>query len=109
MGSEELDDVFFALSNATRREILARLSRGSGTVQEVAEPFDVSLNTVSKHIRVLERAALVRREVRGREHHLSLRAEPLRRAAGYVRRYERFWNTRLDALESYLSEGEEST
>lgn len=102
MSKGTLDDVFFALSGSTRREILVRLAEGGATVQEIADPFEVSLNTVSKHIKILERAGLVHREVRGREHHCSLRAEPLAEAAEFVRRYEAFWTARLGAMDDLL-------
>ncbi len=69
---EALDQTFAALGDATRRAILARLRNGARTVSEIAEPFDMSLNAVSKHLRVLERASLIRREIRGREHHCFL-------------------------------------
>lgn len=97
-----LDDVFFALSGETRRQILARLGRGPATIQEIADPFDVSLNTVSKHVRILERAGLITRQIRGREHHCRLRGEPLAAAAGFLRRYETFWSRRLDAMEEVV-------
>lgn len=103
MSQGTLDDVFFALSGSTRREILARLAEGTATVQEIADPFEVSLNTVSKHIKILERAGLVHREIRGREHHCSLRAEPLAEASEFVRRYEAFWTARLDAMDDLLT------
>ena len=76
-----LDRAFGALGDATRRAILARLAEGSLTVGEIAEPFDMSLNAVSKHLRVLERAGLMRRRTQGREHHCSLEADPLRELA----------------------------
>lgn len=103
-GAEALDRTFAALSDRTRRAILARLRNGPVTVGELAEPFDVSLNAVSKHVRVLERAGLVHRQVQGREHHLHLRAEPLRAAADWTTRYRSFWTRRLDALEKHLHE-----
>lgn len=102
MSEATLDDVFFALSGETRRRILERLTAGAATIQEIAAPFDVSLNTVSKHIKVLEHAGLIRREIRGREHHCSIRAEPMAEVAAFVRRYEPFWNARLDAMKGLL-------
>lgn len=83
-------------------DIVARLSRGPARVQDIADPFDVSLNTVSKHIKVLERAGLVRRKIRGREHICHLRATPLRLVSDFVEEYEPFWSDRLDAMESLL-------
>lgn len=98
-----LDRVFHALSDRTRRAILARLTSGASTVTSLAAPFPVSLNAVSKHIRVLERAGLVARKVRGREHHCTLDPGPLRTAAEWIAWYERFWEERLDALEFFLT------
>ena len=93
-----LDRTFGALGDATRRAILARLTEGSLTVGEIAEPFDMSLNAVSKHLRVLERAGLIRREIRGREHHCSLEAAPLQEVVSWTERYRGFWEKRLDSL-----------
>jgi DNA-binding transcriptional ArsR family regulator len=97
-----LDRTFAALSDPTRRAILARLCAGSATVGELAEPFPISLNAVSKHLRVLERAGLLRREVRGREHHCCLEAGPLQGASEWTQRYRAFWEARLDALAALL-------
>ena len=97
-----LDDVFSALADPTRRAILARLARGESTVSELAEPFDVSLPAISKHVRVLERAGLVRRKIVGREHHCRLKAQPLRQATAWLDHYREFWELRLDALEEHL-------
>jgi DNA-binding transcriptional ArsR family regulator len=99
----ELDAVFGALSHPARRAIVARLTRGDATVTEVAAPFPMSLAAVSKHIAVLERAALVRREVVGREHHLRLNPTALREAAAWVEHHRRFWEDRLDSLERFLA------
>lgn len=103
-GSEPLDGVFQALADPTRRAIVRRLSTGPALVTELAAPFDMSLNAVSKHLRVLERAGLLRREIRGREHHCALEAGPLEGAAEWIEFYRRFWTTRLDALEALLIE-----
>ena len=100
-----LDRTLGALSDPTRRAIVQGLRRGPATVSEVARPFAISLYGVSKHVRVLERAGLVHREVRGREHHLSLRAEPLRELSDWLGDYTAFWEGRLDALERELEEG----
>lgn len=97
-----LDRTFGALSDPTRRAILARLAEGSATVGEVAEPFEMSLNGISKHVQVLERAGLVERVVTGREHRLHLRAEPLRAASDWTAHYRAFWEGRIDALERLL-------
>ncbi|WP_242107937.1 ArsR/SmtB family transcription factor [Luteimonas aquatica] len=97
-----LDEVFAALSDRTRREMLARLSRGQCSVGELAAPFSMSLAAASKHIRVLEDAGLVRREVLGRTHRVRLHAQPLHAGMEWIRHYERFWHGRLDALEALL-------
>ena len=97
-----MNEVFHALSHDARREILSRLTSGDLTVGQLAEPFAMSLEAVSKHIRVLERAGLVRRTVDGSRHICRLEAKPLASAADWLRFYERFWTERLDALEGLL-------
>ncbi|MDQ6829263.1 MAG: metalloregulator ArsR/SmtB family transcription factor [Gemmatimonadota bacterium] len=100
--TRRLDRVFGALSDPTRRAIVARLSRRPATVGEIAAPFAISLAAVSKHVQVLERAGIVHRDIRGRTHHCSLERDALRSAADWVERYHRFWDARLDALEQVL-------
>ncbi len=102
IGEERLDRTFAALSDGTRRAILGRLCHGTLTVSEIAEPFDISLAAVSKHLRVLERAGLIEREVRGREHRCSLAPAPLQEASQWTERYRAFWEGRLDALARLL-------
>jgi DNA-binding transcriptional ArsR family regulator len=97
-----LDLTFGALSDPTRRAILARLSEGDATVGELAAPFAVSRPAVSKHLRVLERAGLVHRSREGRLSRCALDAEPMRGAAEWVETYRQFWEGRLDALALYL-------
>ena len=97
-----MNDVFHALAHDARRAILGRLAAGDLTVGQLAEPFSMSLEAVSKHIRVLERAGLVRRTVEGSRHICRLEAQPLASAADWLRFYERFWTERLDALENVL-------
>jgi DNA-binding transcriptional ArsR family regulator len=99
-----LDDLLIALADPTRRAILEFLSRGDARVTDVAEPFPISLNSVSKHIRLLERAGLVRRQVRGREHLLSFNAQPLDSAAEWIESHRALWVTRLRALDALLKE-----
>lgn len=99
-----LDDTLLALADPTRRAILQRLTRGEARVTELARPFDMSLNAVSKHIRVLERARLVRRRRVGREHLLSFNPAPLDDAAGWIEAQRALWNARLDALDAMLQE-----
>jgi len=98
----DLDRTLLALADPTRRAILARLSTGEARVTELARPFPISLNSVSKHIRVLERARLVRRRRAGREHFLSLDPKPLDEAASWLATRRAFWTERLDALEREL-------
>ena len=98
----ELDDTLVALADETRRAILKRLAGGDARVTEVAAPFDISLNSVSKHIRILERAGLVRRRIAGRDHFLSLEPGPLDAAAAWMQRERDAWTTRLDKLEAAL-------
>jgi DNA-binding transcriptional ArsR family regulator len=97
-----LDDTLIALADETRRNILRRLASGEARVTEVAEPFDISLNSVSKHIRILERAGLVRRRVAGRDHYLALEPGPFDELTRWMVRTREFWNSRLDALEAAL-------
>lgn len=97
-----LDRTLMALSDPTRRAILQRLSQGEARVTELSRPFAMSLNAVSKHILVLERAGLVRRRRSGREHRLSFNPEPLEAPATWIERQRAFWTARLDALEAAL-------
>jgi DNA-binding transcriptional ArsR family regulator len=99
-----LDHVLAAISDPTRRAILDRLLRGPARITDVAEPFEMSLAAVSKHVRMLERAGLVRRRRRGREHTLSLDGRPLRRVMRWTSRYERFWSERLDRLQAFFAQ-----
>lgn len=98
-----LDNTLIALADPTRRAILQRLSRGEARVTELARPFSISLNSVSKHIRILERARLVRRRRAGREHLLSLNAAPLDEAAEWIETQRSAWKARLRALDALLS------
>jgi DNA-binding transcriptional ArsR family regulator len=98
-----LDRVFSAVSDPTRRAILARLAGSDARVTDVASAFPISLNSTSKHIRVLEGAGLVRRKVRGREHILSLDAAPLAEAAGWIEHYRRFWSDQLASLDAFVT------
>ena len=98
----QLDSVFHALGDATRRQMLRELAAGERTVTQLAQPFAMSLAAASKHIKALENAGLIRREVRGRTHMCRLEPGPLARADEWLRYYERFWTGRLDALEQLL-------
>lgn len=97
-----LDTIFHALGDATRRAMLGDLATGERTVGELAEPFAMSLAAASKHIRVLEAAGLIRRDVRGRTHVCSLDPAPLMSADQWLGIYRRFWTDRLDTLEQLL-------
>jgi len=101
--SAELDQVFSALADPTRRAILRALTRCPATINEIAQPFPVSLNAISKHVMVLERAGLVHREIKGREHHCWVNPRPLRGANEWLEHYREFWEQRLDALELYVA------
>lgn len=107
MTAVALDHTMLALADPTRRAILERLTSGEARVTDLAAPFAMSLNAVSKHIRILERATLVRRRRAGREHMLSLNPAPLEDAAHWIERQRQFWNTSLDALERALAENED--
>jgi len=96
--------IWVALADPTRRAIVERLSRGPTRVTDVAAPFDMSLNAVSKHIKVLEAARLIRRTREGREHTLELDPKPLREIARWASDVERFWSGRLDRLEQFFAE-----
>jgi DNA-binding transcriptional ArsR family regulator len=98
----QLDTVFHALGDATRRQMLRELAAGERTVSELAQPFAMSLAAASKHIKALEHAGLIRREVRGRVHMCRLEPGPLASAQQWLSFYERFWNDRLDVLERLL-------
>jgi DNA-binding transcriptional ArsR family regulator len=99
---DRLGIVLAALSDPSRRAIIDRLAAGPARVTDIAEPFSVSLNAVSKHLKVLERAGLVRRARQGRDHILTFESKPLREVAHWVHMYERFWNQRLDRLEAFF-------
>ena len=99
-----LDGTFHALANPTRREILTLLARSQATVLEIAAHFDISLNGVSKHLKVLEKAGLIQRAIAGRTHTFTLHAEPLQEAGLWINFYRPFWEDRLDALETFLVE-----
>ena len=100
--SATLDGVFNALCDPTRRAILARLTDADARVTDIASAFPISLNSISKHIRMLERAGLLNRSIVGRDHVLSLNAAPLADAAQWIEHYRRFWDGRLAALEDFV-------
>lgn len=100
----DLTAVLGAISHPSRRAIIARLAKGPARVTDIAEPFDMSLNAVSKHLKVLEGAGLIHREKQGRDHIIEFRPAPLKQVAGWVHEYEKFWTEHLDRLESYFIE-----
>src|SRR5258708_7243517 len=102
VNDDKLDAVFCALGDPTRRRILARLASGPASISELAEPFAMTLPAVSKHLRVLERAGLVRREREGWYHRCYLAAGPLESAASFLGRYQPFWEHTLDELARYV-------
>jgi DNA-binding transcriptional ArsR family regulator len=103
---DDLGRVLAAVSDPTRRAIIDRLTRGPACVTDLAKPFAMSLNAVSKHIKVLESAGVVQRARQGREHVLEFDARPLRDVARWAHRYERFWSQRLDRLEALFANKE---
>lgn len=103
----QLNAVFHALGDATRRQMLRELSQGERSVSQLAEPFAISLAAASKHIKALESAGLIRREVRGRTHLCRLDPGPLASAQAWLNYYERFWTDGLDALERLLRNEDE--
>ncbi len=104
--TQHLDQVFGALADPTRRRILRQLSAGDMTVSELADPFRMSLAAVSKHLKVLEKAKLIKRRIEGRRHQIQLNAENMSRALEWLRFYEQFWNERLDLLARELGKPE---
>ena len=101
---ERLDRTFAALADPTRRAILARLAAGPAPVSELAEPFDMSLPAVSKHLKVLERAGLIARSRERQRRPARLEAAPLKEVADWTERYRRFWEESYDRLDEYLDE-----
>jgi DNA-binding transcriptional ArsR family regulator len=98
----KLDQVYGAIADPTRRAILTMLADGDANIGSLVDRFPISFNGVSKHVKVLERAGLVERTIRGREHWLRLNAEPLSDASRWLEHYRAFWDARLDALEKFL-------
>jgi DNA-binding transcriptional ArsR family regulator len=108
LDAPQLDTVFHALADGTRRRMLRELAGGVRTVGELAAPFAMSLAAASKHVKTLEQAGLLRRDVRGRTHLCRLEPAPLAGAQGWLRFYEQFWTGRLDELERRLREAEQT-
>lgn len=104
MSNDRLSLTFAALADPTRRAILARLANGETTVSVLAEPFEMSMPAISKHLKVLERAGLVSRGREAQWRPVSLRAEPMKDVAGWIDTYRKFWEQSLDRLDDYLRE-----
>ena len=102
--ADQLSTTFAALADPTRRAILARLSTGEASVTELAEPFEMSMPAISKHLKVLERAGLIARGREAQWRPCRLEAAPLKDVAEWVKRYQRFWEQRFDNLDAYLRE-----
>jgi DNA-binding transcriptional ArsR family regulator len=102
MRAASLDAVFGALSDPIRRRILELLARAELCVTDLAKPFSISLPAISKHLRVLEKAGLIKREREGRVHRFRLEAKPIRDAADWIERYQSFWDGQLDSLAEYF-------
>jgi DNA-binding transcriptional ArsR family regulator len=100
--NENLDLIFGALADATRRGMLAQLSEGEVNITALAEPYDMSQPAISKHLRVLERAGLIARSRRGRDHYIKAVAGPAEQAGGWIAYYAKFWKLQFDDVETYL-------
>lgn len=103
MATDQLTSTFAALADPTRRAILTRLSKGERSVSELAQPFEMTLPAISKHLKVLEKAGLIERSRAAQYRPCKLNAKPLREAAHWVEQYRQFWEQRLDRLEDYLA------
>ena len=100
--TQQLDQVFFALSDQTRRSILTRLAESSATVGELAAPFEISAPAISKHMKILQRAGLIERQITGRKHRCSLATDGLKTAEDWLHFHREFWESRFDALDELL-------
>lgn len=107
MATDHLSLTFFALSDPTRRGILERLADGRATVGELAEPYDMSMAAISKHLKVLEKAGLISRTKEAQWRHCSIEAGALKDASKWVEKYKKFWEKQLSQLDDYLKEGTE--
>lgn len=105
---DSLSNVLTAISHPTRRAMIRQLTKGPARFLDVAEPFDTALNSVTKHLKILERAGLIERHRKGREVFISFRGEPLREVAGWVHELEQFWDTNLDVFANHFKEKKET-
>jgi len=103
INSKNLDFVFMALANPTRRGVLLELMNGEKSAMELADPFDMSLPGISKHLKVLENAKLIRRKIKGRQHLFRVNPDSLHEASDWVKTFEIFWTEKLNNLEKYLA------
>jgi DNA-binding transcriptional ArsR family regulator len=103
VATDRLSTIFAALADPTRRSILARLAEGDATVTELAEPFEISLPAISRHLKVLEHAGLITRSRSAQWRSSSLRPEPLREAVEWMERYRQFWDVNFDRLDAHLA------
>jgi len=101
---DRLDDILTAISHPSRRAIIGRLSEGPARFTDIAQPFHLALNAITKHLKLLERAGLISREKHGREVWISFRAEPLKLVSGWIHEYEKFWNERLDEFQQHFKD-----
>jgi DNA-binding transcriptional ArsR family regulator len=99
---DQLSDILTAISHPSRRAIIGQLAAGPARFTDIARPFALSLNAITKHLKLLERAGLISREKQGREVLISFRPAPLRLVSGYVHEYEKFWNNQLDQFEAHF-------
>ncbi len=103
---KDLDQVFFALADTTRRGILSQLINGKSTIGKISQPYSMSAPAISKHLRILERANLIKRSKIGRQHHCELTTAGLKTAEDWLQFHREFWKTRLDALDALLGKSD---
>lgn len=101
---DQLSDVLTAISHPSRRAIIRQLAGGPARFTDIAKPFDLSMNAITKHLKLLDRAGLISRRKQGREVFISFRPEPLQLVSGWVHEYERFWSERLDQFEEHFKD-----
>jgi DNA-binding transcriptional ArsR family regulator len=104
---DRLSDVLTAISHPSRRAIIGQLAKGPARFTDIAEPFDLALNAITKHLKLLERAGLITREKQGREVMISFQPEPLKLVSGWVHEYEEFWNESLDQFQQHFKDKKE--
>jgi len=107
--NDTISRTFAAIADPTRREIIDRLAEKEMCVTEIAEPINMSLPAVSKHLRIIERAGIIKRIKRGKFYHFKLVAKPMKGASEWLERYQIFWNNQLDALEDYLDNSDNNS